>query len=338
MTKRVVVGILLAAALLSGCGGASSKALPRISLAPITASASSSASPSASASDSGSASPSASPSASASPSPAAPPATSTNLGLDDNVRSALLAAFVTSKALPASYFSGPDAGTTYYAYLAPTKTYWAIAYFSLNPGASQAAQLRMQDDGGGGLFSHAIGAPWKRVAAAGGGGPYPCPGELDPELLTLWHLTVNQGCELASGRAQRATGDVTFVNEGGSDAPSGSYRGLLDLQEINLALTGDVWLDAETFTNGAAGVNNKPLRMLDINVTKATKTEYSVGSDATSGHVVDGVYDGAFGQRVTADFAKPDVTFLITVVGGDATFIQEVSAITPTAPNTYSEP
>ena len=166
--------------------------------APGSASPSGSAPPSGSASTSGSASQSASASApgspSASPSPTGPPTSSSNLKVDDGVRSALLAAFRATKAAPTSVFTGPDAGSVYYAYLAPTKTYWALGHFTLGSGSTTQQQVSMQDAGSGGLFSHVAGQPWKDVGYDGGAGPYPCPGDLDPELLTLWHMRYDQHC------------------------------------------------------------------------------------------------------------------------------------------------
>lgn len=167
----------------------------------------------------------------------------------------------------------------------------------------------------------------------------PVDGVAGPHTIQAFNtLAENETPPLATGRAPRASGKVTLVNGGGSDAPSGTYRGLIDLQQINLSKTGNVWLDAETSTNGSALVNKRPLRILDINATKATKTEFSVGSTAASSHVIEGVYDAAFGKRVTADFKKSDVTFLITVRGGEATLIQEISSITPTGRTGYREP
>ena len=81
------------------------------------------------------------------------------------------------------------------------------------------------------------------------------------------------------------------MNEGGSDAPSGSYRGLFDLQEVSLDLAGDIWLDAETVTAGGTPMNTKPSSVPDLTITKATKTEHPVGPDAALSQVVDGVDD-----------------------------------------------
>lgn len=250
----------------------------------------------------------------------------------------MFAAFVAYKQTTPDQLIGPNPGTIYYAYLAPSKTYWAMAYFSPSATATQKTQISMQDAGVSALFSHVAGAPWKAVAPAGGGGPYPCAGQLDPALSALWDMPINEQCPLIDERAARAGDDVTFVNNGGSDAPSGDYNGLVDLESINVSGNGEIWLDAETSEGDGLLVNKKPLRLLIINVTPETVTEFSVGASSVTSHVEEGTFDSSFAKRVKAAFSRSDTTYVVTVRSGNATLIQEAGPVGVSGDENYREP
>ncbi|HVB91122.1 MAG TPA: hypothetical protein VND70_03380 [Acidimicrobiales bacterium] len=107
------------------------------------------------------------------------------------LKSDLTAAYVAHNGLPADQVAGTAPGSVYYAYLPSTGTYWAIADFVPTSTASQQTMVSMQDEGCCGVFSEPAGGPWTYVSGFLG---EPCPGQIPPELETLWGLQYPGSC------------------------------------------------------------------------------------------------------------------------------------------------
>jgi hypothetical protein len=109
------------------------------------------------------------------------------------LKAQLLAAFAAAKGDPPSDFTGPDAGSTYYALYPATGQYWALAHFTPTSSAGYQVDVGMQDGGAQGVFTEAQGSStW---AAKFGTFPFPCPGGPVPDaLVKLWGLSYPSGC------------------------------------------------------------------------------------------------------------------------------------------------
>ena len=94
-----------------------------------------------------------------------------NLQATAAVQSALLAAYVVMKNIPAADVAGTQPGTVYYGYDKATNTYWAIARYSPSRRASQAVDISFQDGGDMGFFKRAGAGAWQAWL---GGVPVTC--------------------------------------------------------------------------------------------------------------------------------------------------------------------
>lgn len=119
------------------------------------------------------------------------PQAARNLQATDQLRAQLLAAFAQGKGYPQSDFSGPVAGSLYYAYLPSTDTYWALATFSLVPGSPFQLSVDMQDGANEGIFSMPSGGSWQ---VRFGGIPFPCRGNFPDVLASVWALSYSPAC------------------------------------------------------------------------------------------------------------------------------------------------
>ncbi len=99
------------------------------------------------------------------------------------VKSALTAAYVANRGLPADQVQGTAPGSVYYSFYPPTNTYWAYAEFIPTSNASMNTQVGMQDDGCCGVFSMTAGGSW--VYVTGGYGPL-CNTPVPLAVLELW--------------------------------------------------------------------------------------------------------------------------------------------------------
>lgn len=110
-----------------------------------------------------------------------------NLPATAALRSALLAAYVAMKGIPASEVAGTRPGSVYYGYVKATGTYWAMAGYEPSSKASGAVQVNFQDGGDLGLFKRVGAGQWQ---ASLGGVPVICV-ELrffPKAVLTAWAL------------------------------------------------------------------------------------------------------------------------------------------------------
>ena len=127
--------------------------------------------------------------------------TSTTSGAPQNLvataalKSALTAAFVAHRGLPAAEVGGTAPNSVYYAFVPSTNTYWAIAGFVPSANASYNTQVAMQDEGCCGIFTMTTGGSWTFVAGYLGS---PCGGQLPAALEQLWNLTPPGNCSPAT--------------------------------------------------------------------------------------------------------------------------------------------
>lgn len=128
--------------------------------------------------------------------------TSTTSGAPQNLvataalKSALTAAFVAHRGLPAAEVAGTAPNSVFYGFVPSTNTYWAIAGFVPSANASNNTQVAMQDEGCCGIFtSGTAGGPWMYVAGYLGS---PCGGQILAALEQLWNLTPPGDCSPAT--------------------------------------------------------------------------------------------------------------------------------------------
>jgi hypothetical protein len=274
-----------------------------------------------------------------------PSTTAQNLPATDQLRSDLLTAFVAFKQLPASYFTGPNPGTLFYAYVPSTESYWALAHFSLTASATSAAQIGMQDGGDIGIFTRQANEPWKVM---GGGIPFPCPGELPVEAMNLWGLVPAGSCQVVSASSParaKLSGTVPVLS-----VPAGTYFGTLLYFDLHVDGTGSMLFEPETWQGGSQPVSRSG-SYVSLTYSPSMVASYWVGSSASSSHQVTGPVDATFAHDVVnamVPFAsEPYSGYVITVVDpagcsgscSQATAITQIGPLAPTPPNPdFTEP
>jgi hypothetical protein len=117
------------------------------------------------------AAPASQPASSAASAPAAAPAatpgaTSSSGGVQDldataAVKSQLLAGFVATKNIPASYVAGSVPGSIYYAYDPATQMYWAKASYEPKSTDPLSVTVDFQDGADTGLYKKSGSGPWQ---------------------------------------------------------------------------------------------------------------------------------------------------------------------------------
>jgi len=269
-----------------------------------------------------------------------------NLVVPDAVRPQLLAAYVTfvrhefGENLVAADVNGPLPGSVYYAKVAATGTYWALAGFAPSSQATFQMSVNFQDNGMSGLFEMKPGQGWVMVAHAMGGGPWPCAGQLDPDLMRVWSMPISPGCVVASSGPLSEPGDTSaWLSPPGF--PNGQYFGLIWSVQQDYDGTGFVDFEPETWTSPTVSPTRSYHDAL-LHFGPAATTEYSTGSSPSSSHVVGGTWNLSFSQRVIGDITtfagKPSLGFILTVEGDQVTAIQEVGPLTPTGSPDFTAP
>jgi outer membrane murein-binding lipoprotein Lpp len=235
--------------------------------------------------------------------PAAPSAPR-NLTLTPAVKAQLVAAFVAAKKINADEVTGETPGSGYYAYLPATRTYWALAGFTLSSKASYQTQVDTQDGGGHFLFSRRAGEPWTGSAT---GIPWPCPGQLDPALSRLWNLPYLAGCTVVDGAtADRFTlqrGAQVPTVDSGNNLLDGTYRGRAFALTLRLDNSGDMEL-ADVVPPGAAAAEGW------------AEFSFEESAAVSSGHP-----DQAWARALVARFGTGPVPVTVAVTNGLATSI-----------------
>jgi len=208
-----------------------------------------------------------------------------------DVKAALLAAYAAQKRLPLAEVTGPLPGTLYYGLDAVTETYWAVATFGLTSSAPFEAQVSMQDGGNLGVFARKGGQAW---TVRLGGIPFPCPGELPADLMSVWGMTSPGGCVVSSAsspaRAQANSANVL-------DIPPGTYFGVVLYEELALNGYGTILFEPETWQGTSSPVSHSHLYYA-LDTDQSTVAGYWTGPSRSASHEVLGSFDLAFARRV----------------------------------------
>jgi hypothetical protein len=272
-----------------------------------------------------------------------PPATR-NLQATPELRAQLLAAFANAKGYPQSDFEGPVEGSVYYAYLAPTGSYWALAAFSLTAAAPTQLGIAMQDGADRGIFDLPPGGAWH---VKYGGEPFPCPGELPAPLVTLWGLQYNGGCVTASSTSP-ARASLSGLPR--PSIPAGTYFGTILYFDGQYDGSGYMLFEPETWQGNSPPVSHTR-QYVGLQWGPSVQTGFWVGSSPASSHEITGSFDPTFADEVTHAMVpfttEPYSGYVVTVTnpagcqGGcsTATDIVQYGPDTPTPPNPgYTEP
>lgn len=271
-----------------------------------------------------------------------------NLTVSPLVRSDLLAAYVayvhdtsagSDQPLTSADVSGPVAGSVYYAVIPSTGIHWALASFEPTSAATEQQDVGFQDSGGSGLFEQKPGLGWVMIGHASGGGPWPCQGQLDPALMKVWSMPINQGCIVAMGGTIPSDDQPEWFSPPGY--PNGQYFGIVWSVQQDYGGSGVISFEPETWTSPTIPPTRSH-HVATLTVGPTVSTEYSSGPNPASSHVISGTWDLAFAQRVIADESafsnQPFLGFVITVAAGSVTAIQEVGPLTPTGSADYVAP
>ena len=271
-----------------------------------------------------------------------------NQRLTDSVRPQLKTAYIAfmrasspdhDSNLTGADVDGPVVGRTYYAYVPSTRTYWAVAYFQPTAAVtSQPQQVAFQDEGSSGFFQKQPGQSWVMLRHANGAGPWPCPGDLPDNLMKAWDLAVNGSCEVADSGAM-----IAGVTSGWTSGfPDGTYFGVVTEAQTTYDGGGSVYFEPENWTAPTTPPSSTRHAITYLSFSPSTATEYSVGNDPASSHVIDGKWDLAFSRRVIADVRSfrghPYYGFVVTVAKGAITFIQEIGPVSPSPEPNYNIP
>jgi hypothetical protein len=229
------------------------------------------------------------PSASSSASPVGTRAQ--NLVAGSSVKAALLAAFVAAKGLPQDEVTGPLPGTLYYGLDSSTGTYWAVARFGLTSSAPAQAAVDMQDGFDTGVFSRHGDQAW---TVRPGGIPFPCPGELPADLMSVWGMTSSGSCIVASANSP-ARAQATIANA--LDLPAGIYFGVVLYEELQLDGSGAILFEPETWQGTSTPASGSHAFFL-LGLTPSTVAGYWTGTSRSASQEVLGSFDLAFADRV----------------------------------------
>ncbi len=234
-----------------------------------------------------------SPSASASPSAGAAAAGvgAQNLVADSTLKAALLAAYAAHKGLPLDEVTGPLTGTLYYGIDNTSGTYWAVAQFGLTPSAPFDAQVDMQDGGSIGVFSRQGDQPW---TVRLGGIPFPCPGDLPANLMSVWGMTSAGICDAvtASSPAKTLANAANVL-----DMPAGTYFGVVLYVQIQLNGYGFIQFEPETWQGNSSPASRTHL-YYSLDADSSTVAGYWTGPSRSASHEIVGSFDTAFAQRI----------------------------------------
>jgi hypothetical protein len=231
-----------------------------------------------------------------------------NLVASSTVKAALLAAFAAEKGLTTGELTGPLPGSLYYG--VSGSTYWAIAHFGLTSSAPFQAQVDMQDGGNIGVFSRQGGQAWTTRI---GGEPFPCPGELPADLMTVWGITSPGVCGVLTATSP-AKAQATAANA--VEVPAGTYFGTVLQENLQLDGSGNILFQPETWP-GAASPSSQGQGFYLLDFGPSTVAGYWTGTSRSSSQEVLGRYDLAFARRVQSAMVpfmtQPDSGYEVTV-------------------------
>jgi len=129
------------------------------------------------------------------PTPTAAATGAMDVQVTNQIRADLVAAGAAARHLKPADFTGLEAGHTYYAYDANTKTYWAGASLVPSP-SSYNAQVSSQDDGSYTLFHRNATGGWVATDSGmagpnAGTGAGPCAVVPPADVLAVWGWPAN---------------------------------------------------------------------------------------------------------------------------------------------------
>src|SRR5207237_7018301 len=172
--------------------------------------------------------------------------------------------------------------------VASTNTYWAAATFMASSTATEQTGVNMQDGGAEATFTRVGNGPWEvRIHDS----LWPCPGDLPANVLTIWHLSIVDGCEVAqavSPDEEKMTAGATFIS-----LPDGTYFGTILYADLDYGGQGSLVFDPVTWS-GEAAPTDAVGALSNLTIDASTDVEYSVGSSAASSHVVGAHLDPVF--------------------------------------------
>lgn len=149
----------------------------------------------------------------------------------------------------------------------------------------------MQDGGNIGVFSRQGNQPW---TVRLGGLPFPCPGELPADLMSVWGMTSPGSCVVVSASSPaRAQATVSNV----PDMPAGTYFGVVLYVELELNGYGDILFEPETWQGTSNPVSQSHL-FYSLTFDPSAGTGYWIGTSRSASHEVLDGFDQAFAQRV----------------------------------------
>lgn len=101
------------------------------------------------------------------------------------------AAYASFRGIPESDIAGTEPGSTHEAFQPSAQMFWGTARYEPSQSAGQDA-ASFQDGGNVGVFTRVPGGTWKMTEV--GGEPFPCPGELPADVLSVWGMTTSPYC------------------------------------------------------------------------------------------------------------------------------------------------
>lgn len=212
-----------------------------------------------------------------------------NLAANGALKAALLAAYAAAKGLPEADVTGPLPGTLYYG-IAST-TYWALAQFSLTPSAPPQAAADMQGGGNIGVFSRHGDQAWTvRFGAI----PFPCPGELPADLLSVWGIRPAGVCSVLTANSP-AKAQATPANV--PNMPAGTYFGVVLDEQLQLNGHGAIQFEPENW-QGTVGPASPRHVFYSLNIGPSTVTGYWTGPSRSTSHEVSGNFNLVFAHRI----------------------------------------
>ncbi len=101
------------------------------------------------------------------------------------------AAYASFRGIPESDIGSTQPGSTHEAFQPSAQMFWGTARYEPSQSAGQDA-ASFQDGGNVGVFTRTPAGAWKMTEV--GGEPFPCPGELPPDVLSVWGMTTSAYC------------------------------------------------------------------------------------------------------------------------------------------------
>jgi len=149
----------------------------------------------------------------------------------------------------------------------------------------------MQDGFDTGVFSRHGDQAW---TVRPGGVPFPCPGELPADLMSVCGMTSSGSCIVLSASSP-ARAQATSANA--LDLPAGTYFGVVLYEELQLDGSGVIFFEPETW-QGTSTPASGSHAFFALEFTRSTVADYWTGTSPSASQEVRGSFDLAFADRV----------------------------------------